>query len=143
MQPVLGVALVAVLVPAVVIDLERRVIPNRVTGPAALVAIVLGLLVDPGGEPERLVAGVAAAAFLLGAALVHPEGMGMGDVKLAGVLGLFLGRGVATALLVALLAGALVGLVVVARLGVAAGRRTTMPFGPFLALGGLVGAWSV
>ncbi len=60
----------------------------------------------------------------------------MGDVKLAAVMGLVLGRAVAPALLVALLAGTLAGIVVMARHGIRQGRRTAIPFGPFLALGG-------
>jgi leader peptidase (prepilin peptidase)/N-methyltransferase len=66
----------------------------------------------------------------------------MGDVKLAGVLGLFLGRSVAVALLVGVLTGALLGAAVMARLGVAQGRKTAIPFGPFLALGGLIGLFA-
>jgi leader peptidase (prepilin peptidase)/N-methyltransferase len=65
--------------------------------------------------------------------------MGMGDVKLSAVLGLFLGREVAVALLAGVLAGAVVGGVVMARVGVSAGRKTAIPFGPFLALGGVIG----
>jgi leader peptidase (prepilin peptidase)/N-methyltransferase len=72
------------------------------------------------------------------AALASPAGMGMGDVKLAAVLGLFLGEEVAVALFVALLAGVLVGAAIIARKGVRAGRRTVLAFGPFLALGGVV-----
>ena len=64
--------------------------------------------------------------------------MGLGDVKLAAVMGLFLGRNVAPALLVALLAGSVVGLAIIAREGGAA-RKRAIPFGPFLALGGIVG----
>ena len=71
----------------------------------------------PRGEPERLIAGAAAGGFLLLAALAYPGGMGMGDVKLAGVMGLFLGAAVAPAILIALLAGVLVGAVVIARKG--------------------------
>jgi leader peptidase (prepilin peptidase)/N-methyltransferase len=63
----------------------------------------------------------------------------MGDVKLAGVLGLFLGKSVGPALLIGLLAGSLFGVAVMARKGVKEGRKTTVPFGPFLALGGIVG----
>jgi len=136
----LGAVLVAFLVPMALIDLDHRIIPNRLTAPAALAAVALGLLLDPGGEPERLIAGVAAGGFFLAAALVHPHGMGMGDVKLAGVLGLFLGGAVAPALLVALVAGVVVGGVVVARIGATRGRKVAVPFGPFLALGGVVGA---
>jgi leader peptidase (prepilin peptidase)/N-methyltransferase len=134
---VLGVVLVAFLVPMALVDLDNRIIPNALTGPAAVAAVALGLVLDPGGEVERLAAGALAGGFFLAAALARPGGMGMGDVKLAGVLGLFLGAPVAVALLVALVAGVLASAVIVARKGVAAGRRTAVPFGPFLALGGV------
>jgi leader peptidase (prepilin peptidase)/N-methyltransferase len=137
-EMVLGLVLVAFLVPLTRIDLELRLLPDRLTAPAAALALALGLALDPGGEFERLLAGAAAFAFFLAAVLAHPQGMGGGDVKLAGVLGLFLGREVAVAVFVALLAGLLAGTVIMARKGVAAGRRTTLPFGPFLALGGIV-----
>jgi leader peptidase (prepilin peptidase) / N-methyltransferase len=137
-QTALGLALVAFLVPLTRIDLEQRLLPDRLTAPAAVAALALGVALDPGGEPERLLAGAAAFAFFFAAALARPQGMGGGDVKLAGVLGLFLGREVAVAVLAALLTGLLVGVFVMARKGVAAGRRTAVPFGPFLALGGLV-----
>jgi leader peptidase (prepilin peptidase)/N-methyltransferase len=88
---------------------------------------------------EHLIAGAAAAGFLLVAVLAYPRGMGMGDVKLAGVLGLYLGRSVGPAMLVALLSGTIVGVVIIARKGAAEGRKTAVPFGPFLGLGGLVG----
>ena len=134
----LGLTLVVVLVPVALIDLDHRIIPNRITGPAALVAVAIGLITRPAGVPEQLIAGAAAGGFLLVFALAYPRGMGMGDVKLAGVLGLFLGRSVGVAILVALLAGSLVGVAVMARLGVEKGRKTKVPFGPFLALGGMV-----
>ena len=66
----------------------------------------------------------------------------MGDVKLAAVMGLFLGRAVGPAMFVALLAGSLVGALVIARKGVREGRKTAIPFGPFLALGGVVGLFA-
>ncbi len=134
----LGLTLVALLVPMALIDLDHRIIPNRLTALGALAALAIGLATDPGGVPQQLIAGVAAGGFLLAAALARPGGMGMGDVKLAGMLGLFLGREVAVALLVALLAGSFVGIVVMARRGVGEGRKTAIPFGPFLALGGAV-----
>ncbi len=133
---VLGLVLVAFLVPLALVDLASRRLPNALTAPAALAAVALGLALDPAGEPERLAAGAAAGAFFLVAALVSPRGMGMGDVKLAGVLGLYLGREVAAAVLVALLAGICAGAVIIARRGAAEGRRTAVAFGPFLALGG-------
>lgn len=131
----LGVLLVGLLVPIALIDLERRVIPNRLTGPGAIAAVAIGLAIDPAAVPGQLAAGAAAGGLLLLAALARPDGMGMGDVKLAGLIGLCLGAAVAVALLVAFVAAALFGVAVIARRGVAAGRRTTFPFGPFLALG--------
>jgi leader peptidase (prepilin peptidase) / N-methyltransferase len=135
---VLGLVLVAFLVPLVLIDLDVRLLPNAITLPAAVVAVVLGTVLDPSGEVERLLAAAAAGGFFLLATLAYPRGMGIGDVKLAAVLGLFLGRAVAAALLVALVAGVLVGVAIIARKGAAEGRKTAVPFGPFLALGGLV-----
>jgi leader peptidase (prepilin peptidase)/N-methyltransferase len=134
----LGLVLVAVLVPVALIDFEHRLIPNRILAPAALAALAIGLATRPSGVPEQLITGAAAAGFLLVAALAYPRGMGMGDVKLAGVMGLFLGRSVAVALLVGVLAGVVAGAVIMARVGVERGRKTAVPFGPFLALGGAV-----
>ncbi|MCW2991911.1 MAG: prepilin peptidase [Solirubrobacterales bacterium] len=134
----LGLILVTALVPIVVIDLERRLIPNLITGPAAVLALAAGLALDIDGVPEQLIAGAAAGGFFFLAAMAYPRGMGMGDVKLAGLLGLCLGRAVAPALMIALLSGVLVGGIVIARLGARAGRKTAVPFGPFLALGGAI-----
>jgi leader peptidase (prepilin peptidase)/N-methyltransferase len=136
---VLGLILVAVLVPIALIDFDKQIIPNRITLPAAVAAIGIGLVLAPSKVPEQLIAGAAAGGLLLVFALAYPRGMGMGDVKLAGVLGLYLGRSVAPAMLAGVLAGTIVGLVVMARLGVRDGRKTAVPFGPFLALGGIVG----
>jgi leader peptidase (prepilin peptidase) / N-methyltransferase len=134
----LGLILITALVPIVLIDLERRLIPNLITGPAAAAALVAGLVLDLDGVPEQLIAGGAAGGFFLLAALAYPRGMGMGDVKLAGVLGLCLGKAVAPAILIALLCGVLVGGVVIARVGAREGRKVAVPFGPFLALGGAI-----
>jgi leader peptidase (prepilin peptidase)/N-methyltransferase len=134
----LSVTLILLVVPAALIDLEHRIIPNKITGLGVVLALAIGLALDPAGEPERLIAGAAAGGFLLVAALAYPAGMGMGDVKLAGMMGLFLGASVAPALLVALLSGVTLGVVVIAREGAQAGRRTAIPFGPFLAFGALL-----
>jgi len=138
----LSVTLILLLVPAALIDLEYRIIPNKLTGAGALLALGLGTALDPAGEPTRLIAGAAAGGFLLAAALAYPGGMGMGDVKLAGVMGLFLGAAVAPAILIALLSGVSVGAVILARKGTQAGRKTAVPFGPFLALGGIVAVFA-
>jgi leader peptidase (prepilin peptidase)/N-methyltransferase len=138
----LSIALILLVVPAALIDLECRIIPNRITALGAVLALVVGIALDPAGEPERLIAGAAAGGFLLLAALAHPGGMGMGDVKLAAVMGLFLGRAVAPAILIALAAGALFGAAIIARKGAHEGRKTAVPFGPFLALGALVAVFA-
>jgi leader peptidase (prepilin peptidase) / N-methyltransferase len=138
----LGVAFVLVLVPVIFIDLDHRIIPNPIMLVGAIAAVALVLLTRPGSLQEHLIAGAAAGGFLLVAALAYPSGMGMGDVKLAGVMGLFLGRAVGPAMLVALVAGSLVGAAIIARKGAAEGRKTAVPFGPFLALGGLVGLFA-
>jgi leader peptidase (prepilin peptidase) / N-methyltransferase len=138
----LGLVLVGVLVPIALIDLEHRIIPNKITLPAAVAAVAIGAALDLRGVPEQLIAGAAAGGFLLVFALAYPRGMGMGDVKLAAVLGLFLGRSVAVAILVGVLTATLVGAWVMARVGVEKGRKTAVPFGPFLALGGVVGLFA-
>lgn len=138
-QLVLGLVLVAFLVPISLIDLDHKLIPNRLTLPAAVLAIVLGTALDPSGEPERLIAGAIAGAVLGLPSLLHPKGIGMGDAKLVAVLGLFLGASVAPAFLVAFLVGTVAGVAIMMRKGVSQGRKTTIPFGPFLALGGIVG----
>jgi leader peptidase (prepilin peptidase) / N-methyltransferase len=137
-QMVLGLVLVTFLVPIAVIDLDVKRIPNALTGPAAILAVALGALLDPGHLPEQLAAGFGALLFFYLPALIHKKGMGMGDVKLVGVLGLYLGRAVAPAIFIALILGVVVGAGVVAMKGVSDGRRTKIPFGPFLALGGLI-----
>jgi leader peptidase (prepilin peptidase) / N-methyltransferase len=143
----LSIALILIVVPAALIDLEHRIIPNKLTAPGAVVAIALGTALDPAGEPGRLIAGAAAGGFLLVAALAYPGGMGMGDVKLAGVMGLFLGAAVAPAILIALLAGVSVGAVIVVRKGARGADRgsagkTAIPFGPSLAFGAIVAIYA-
>jgi leader peptidase (prepilin peptidase)/N-methyltransferase len=135
---VLGLLLVVTLVPVALIDLDHKIIPNRITVPAAAAALIAGLALAPAKVPEQLIAGAAAGGFLLVFVLAYPRGMGMGDVKLAAVLGLYLGRYVGIAILTGVLFGAIVGAMMMARLGVQRGRKTAIPFGPFLAVGGLL-----
>jgi leader peptidase (prepilin peptidase)/N-methyltransferase len=134
----LGLLSVLVLLPVALIDLDHHVIPNRITAPAAVLAIALGSALDPSGEPARLIAAAAAGGFFGLAAIASPRGMGMGDVKLAAVMGLLLGDLVAPALLIALLAGIAAGVVVLARRAPGERRGAGVPFGPALALGGLI-----
>jgi leader peptidase (prepilin peptidase) / N-methyltransferase len=135
---VLPLALVLLLVPVTLIDLDHRIIPNKLMIVGAVLAPALLLWVDPDALVEHLIAGVAAGAFFLVAVLAYPRGMGVGDIKLAAVLGLFLGSAVGPAVFIALISGTLVGALIMARKGVAEGRKTAVPFGPFLALGGVV-----
>ena len=134
----LALPFVAMLIAVAAIDLEHRVIPNKILVPSAVWAVAGSALVRTSELPELLVAGAGAFIALLLVALAHPAGMGMGDVKLAGVMGLYLGLSILPAMLVAFLAGTLVGLGIMAREGAAA-RKQGVPFGPFLAVGGLVG----
>ena len=100
-------------------------------------ALVLSALSAPAELPERLAAGAGAAGFLLAAALIRPDGMGLGDVKLAGVLGVYLGVDVIEAMIVAFAVGSVVGLAIFVRHGWGA-RSRTIAFAPCLALGALV-----
>jgi leader peptidase (prepilin peptidase)/N-methyltransferase len=127
----------AMLIAVADIDIEHRIVPNRILAPMAVWAVAASAVVQPDKLPELLIAGAAAFAFLLVAALAHPGGMGMGDVKLAGVMGLYLGLSVAPGLLVAFLVGSVVGIAIMLRHGADA-RKRGVPFAPFLALGGLV-----
>jgi leader peptidase (prepilin peptidase)/N-methyltransferase len=137
-QLALGLVLVTMLVAVTLTDLERRIIPNRILIVAAVLAVAIAAIGDPASLPVRLIAAAGAGGALFLAALAYPGGMGLGDVKLAAAMGLFLGRNVIPALFVALLAGSLAGLWIVARHGSGA-RKRAIPFGPFLALGGVVG----
>lgn len=129
---------VTMLAAITLTDLERRIIPNKILLVGAVLCIAIAAPTDPGALPERLAAAAAAGGLLFVAALAYPGGMGLGDVKLAAAMGLFLGRAMAPALLAALLAGSLVGLALIARHGAGA-RKMAIPFGPFLAFGGVVG----
>jgi leader peptidase (prepilin peptidase)/N-methyltransferase len=137
---VLGLAFVTFMVPIAVIDIDVKRIPNALTAPAAVLAIVIGALLAPHDLPEQIAGGAAAALVFFLIAALNSKGMGMGDVKLVGVLGLYLGRAVAPAIFIALILGIVVGVAVVASQGmsVSQGRKTRIPFGPFLVAGALI-----
>lgn len=137
-EAAIGLVFVAMLAAVTLADLERRVIPNRILLVGSLLCIAIAAPTDPGGLPERAIAAAGAGGLLFVAALAYPAGMGLGDVKLAAAMGLFLGRAVAPAMFAALLAGSLVGIALLLRHGSSA-RKMAIPFGPFLALGGVVG----
>jgi leader peptidase (prepilin peptidase)/N-methyltransferase len=137
-QKVLGLVLIAVLVRITISDLEERRIKNGVTFPAALAALVIGLILHPSGLPGQLLAGLATGAFLIFFALISRGGLGMGDAKLGIVLGLYLSKYVVLAMVVGLGTSAVFSIGVLAVKGLKVGRKTAIPLGPFLALGGIV-----
>jgi leader peptidase (prepilin peptidase)/N-methyltransferase len=129
---------VAALIALAGIDADHKLLPNKIVYPLAAWGVVAVLIAERGDFVEHMVAGAGAFLFLLLAVLAYPRGMGMGDVKLAGAMGVYLGVSVIPALLIAFLSGSVVGGVIIAREGAAA-RKKAVPFGVFLALGGIVG----
>ena len=136
---ILGIVLVLLLVPITLIDFETQIIPNKITYPGVVVGIAIVALTDLSSLDENLIAAFIAGGFLFVAWFLRPGGMGLGDVKLAFMLGIYLGRAAAPAMFAALISGSLIGTVIIARYGAAKGRKMKIPFGPYLALGGLVG----
>jgi leader peptidase (prepilin peptidase) / N-methyltransferase len=129
---------VAALIALAGIDLDHKLLPNKIVYPLAAWGVVAVLIADRDDLVEHLVAGAGAFLFLFLAVLAYPRGMGMGDVKLAGAMGIYLGASVIPALLIAFLSGSVVGIAIIAREGAEA-RKKAVPFGIFLALGGIVG----
>jgi leader peptidase (prepilin peptidase) / N-methyltransferase len=125
----------AVLVVISATDLAHRIIPNRVVVPAAAIVLAAQTILHP--SPEWALAALGAAAFLLAAAIAYPGGMGMGDVKLALLMGAMLGRTVPVALMLGMFLALVPSVVLLARHGSAA-RKMGIPFGPFLALGSVL-----
>ena len=128
---------VAVLVVLSVIDLRTRRLPNWIVLPAGAIVLAAQIAITPDRALEWILGAFGASALLLVGALLKPGGLGMGDVKLALLLGAALGAAVVAALFVGFAAAALVGVLLILRHGWAA-RKTTLPLGPFLALGGVV-----
>jgi leader peptidase (prepilin peptidase)/N-methyltransferase len=129
-----------VIVTLVVIsrhDLERHIIPNRIVVPAWIATLLAQMLIYPHHWLEFLIASLGAGAFFLVVQLVYPAGLGMGDVKLALLLGAALGWGVVPALLLGTLAAGLVSAGLLAAHGTRA-RKREIPLGPFLAGGAIV-----
>jgi leader peptidase (prepilin peptidase)/N-methyltransferase len=129
---------VACLIALAGVDLDHKLLPNKIVYPMAVYGVVASALVDSGDLVEHLAAGAGAFVFLLLAVLAYPAGMGMGDVKLGGAMGVYLGLSIIPAMLVAFLTGTIFGLAIIAREGAQA-RKKAVPFGIFLAIGGLVG----
>jgi leader peptidase (prepilin peptidase)/N-methyltransferase len=137
----LGLVFCALLAVITLTDLERRVIPNAIVAAGAVIGIGIAAATDAGSLDERAIAAAAGGGLLFLVALAYPRGMGMGDVKLVAMMGIYLGRALAPAVLIGFAVGALVGATMIARYGSAA-RKRAIPFGPFLALGGVIGLWA-
>lgn len=134
-EAALAAGLCAVLVTLSAIDWNHRIVPNRIVLPAAAIALVAHTAIEP--SLEWLVAAVCAAGFLFAAVLAYPKGLGMGDVKLALLLGAALGASVGVALMIGMFAALVPAAVLFARHGSAA-RKMGLPFVPFLSLGAVV-----
>ena len=125
----------AVLVAVTATDLTHRIVPNRIVLPATVVVLAARTVLEP--RPEWALGALGASLFLFVAAVAYPAGMGMGDVKLALLMGAALGKSVPVALLAGMIFALVPSVVLLARHGSAA-RKMGIPFAPFLALGSVV-----
>ena len=137
---VLGLILCFVLVVITLTDLDLRIIPNKVVLAGSIVAVAISRHLAAETLDTRAISAAIAGGIMFLVALAYPRGMGMGDAKLVGMMGLFIGRAIAPATLIGFLLGAIVGVAMIARQGRAA-RKSKIPFGPFLAIGGVIGLW--
>ena len=119
-----GLVLCFVLVVITLTDLDQRIIPNKVVLAGSIVAVALVAVGDPDSLVEHGASAAIAGGLMFLIALAYPRGMGMGDAKLVAMIGLFIGRAVAPATLIG-----------------SAARKQAIPFGPFLAVGGVIGLW--
>lgn len=124
------------LVAIFYIDLDHYIILNVIVLPVAVIGLGANIAISPDRWLEYLAAGLMSATFFFIVAVLKPGGMGMGDVKLAGMLGFFLGRAVLTGLFLGFLIGAVTGVALMAA-GIK-GRKSRIPFGPFLAIGAVI-----
>jgi leader peptidase (prepilin peptidase)/N-methyltransferase len=127
----------AALVVLSAIDAERRILPDLIVLPSWALVLAAQIALDPGRTLEWVAASLGASLFLFLALVAYPKGMGMGDVKLALLLGAGLGKSVAVGMMVGMLAALVYSTVLFARHGLGA-RKMAIPFGPFLAFGAIV-----
>jgi leader peptidase (prepilin peptidase) / N-methyltransferase len=136
----LGLVLCFVLVVITLTDLDLQIIPNKVVLAGSIGAIAIAALSAPETLDTRAISAAIAGGLLFLLVLAYPRGMGMGDAKLVGMMALFIGRAIAPATLIGFLLGSVVGVAMIARHGSQA-RKSKIPFGPFLAVGGVIGLW--
>ena len=128
---------VAALVALSAIDFERKILPDRIVLPSTAIVLVAQIALFPDRTVEWVLSAFLASLFLFVAVVAYPKGMGMGDVKLALLLGAGLGKTVSVGLMLGMLGAMVVGIVLIARHGAAA-RKMAIPFGPFLAVGSVI-----
>jgi leader peptidase (prepilin peptidase) / N-methyltransferase len=127
----------AALVVLSAIDAERRILPDLIVLPSWALVLAAQIALEPGKTLEWVAASLGASLFLFLALVAYPRGMGMGDVKLALLLGAALGKAVAVGMMVGMLAALVYSTVLFVRHGLGA-RKMAIPFGPFLAFGAIV-----
>jgi leader peptidase (prepilin peptidase) / N-methyltransferase len=127
----------AALVVLSAIDAERRILPDLIVLPSWGIVLAVNIALHPDRTLEFVVASLGASLFLFLALLAYPKGMGMGDVKLALLLGAMLGKSVLVGMMIGMLAALVYSTVLFARHGLGA-RKMAIPFGPFLAFGAIV-----
>ena len=136
-KAVVGAYFCAALVVLSAIDAERRILPDLIVLPSFLVVLGANLALEPGRWVEWVGSSLGASLFLFLALVAYPRGMGMGDVKLALLLGAGLGTVVGVGLMIGMVAALAASTILFARHGLAA-RKMAIPFGPFLAFGAIV-----
>ena len=133
---IVAAVVASVLIVLAAIDIERRILPNRILLPATIVVLALQLAFFPDRALDWLLAGPAAALFLAAPLIFRRDAMGMGDIKLAVLLGAAVGWDVFGAIVIGCLAMVPIAIWMLLRDGSI--RNATLPFGPFLAFGTLV-----
>jgi leader peptidase (prepilin peptidase)/N-methyltransferase len=136
-EAVVGAFFCATLVVLSAIDAERRILPDLIVLPSFVIVLAANMIIAPERWKEWLAASLGAALFLFIALLAYPAGMGMGDVKLALLLGAGLGWTVSVGMMIGMVCALVASSVLFARHGLAA-RKMGIPFGPFLAFGAIV-----
>lgn len=132
-----GAFFVAVLVVLSAIDIEHRILPDKIVLPSFAIVLVANIALFPDRALEWILAALAASLFLFLALLAYPRGMGMGDVKLALLLGAALGKAVSVGMMIGMLSAVGLGALLMMQHGLSA-RKMAIPFGPFLAFGAIV-----
>ncbi len=132
----LGIYFIIVLFTVALIDMEHQIIPNRIVIPAIGLGALIKFLLEPSAITQSLIGFLVGGSFLLIVSILRRDAMGGGDIKLSAFMGLILGLKVLLALFIAFVIGAIAGIFLI--LLKIKNRKELIPFGPFLAFGGLL-----